>query len=162
MSDLIARLRFLAEECAGTEAGDGLAAAADALHALRPDKPTDTEQAALLVERIGIVNRVLAQTPIDPTGLSDLTARTIIGALFDAAPELTTEWAVQERTDLDGPWGKVDDGRGWSNRRGEPYSEDEARASAVKQINGADPGLWRRVVIRRVEGWRPERSTSLK
>lgn len=69
--------------------------------------------------------------------------------------ETTTEWAVQERSTFDGPWARVDDGRGWSHRHGKGYTEAEARAEAATRYNNVDPALWRRVVTRAVTVWLP-------
>lgn len=67
--------------------------------------------------------------------------------------DLAIEWAVQERTTFDGPWDRIDDGRGWSHRRGRPYTEEEARHEASRRVNGSDPSAWRRVVSRKVTPW---------
>jgi hypothetical protein len=91
-------------------------------------------------------------------GSSDWTARIDDAkSLIADLPELgyvspnaagTIEWAVQERTVVDGPWDRIDDGAGWSNRYGRLYTEEEARDICVKAESRQF--LWRRVVTRTV------------
>jgi hypothetical protein len=74
--------------------------------------------------------------------------------LLAPVPETTKEWAVQTKETFDGPWERIDDGRGWMHRGQVPYTEEEARAVAAKRINGIDPKLWRRVVCRTVTAYK--------
>lgn len=73
----------------------------------------------------------------------------------------TTEWGIirKETTDPDvddWEWRRLDDGSGWSNRRGQKYTEEEIRVEMSKRINGWEPGEWRRVVKRQVTDWEVE------
>ena len=61
-----------------------------------------------------------------------------------------TEWAVQSRTFTDGPYDRTDDGTAWSDRRGQKYTENEARAVAASYSRR---GQAARVVRRSVTPW---------
>lgn len=65
------------------------------------------------------------------------------------------EFAVEERTHLDGPWDRIDTGANWSHRHGRLYTEEEARKEATAKVNGVDPKKWRRVVHRFVGPYTP-------
>lgn len=63
-----------------------------------------------------------------------------------------TEWAVETRTLDDGPYDRLDDGSGWSNRRGVKYTKEEAYAEVAKYRGRGDA----RVVKRTVSEWEPD------
>lgn len=65
------------------------------------------------------------------------------------------EFAVEMRSDMEGPWDRIDDGTIWMSRHGRKYTEEEAREEASHRFNNADPKLWRRVVHRFVGDWEP-------
>lgn len=61
------------------------------------------------------------------------------------------EWAVQIRTYVDGEFDRLDDGSKWSHRRGQKYTEVEARREA-EQWNRQRSGI-ARAVRRTVTPW---------
>lgn len=65
---------------------------------------------------------------------------------------MATEFAVQSKTFMgdDEPYDRLDDGSGWSHRRGRKYTRDEA-FEEVKRISRQNPTA--RVVSREVCDW---------
>lgn len=64
---------------------------------------------------------------------------------------MAIEYAVQSKT-FDGdaePYDRLDDGSGWSNRRGQKYTREEAQ-QAAKRLNKWESA---RVVSREVSDW---------
>lgn len=125
-----------------------------------PDEQVDPRLTAK--QRVEMLARALAENRNDRGEGNELVweaytadAKVLLTALpdlgyIDASVPATEEWAVQEKTFLDGPFDRIDTGGTWSNRRGQKYTKREARKEAKMRINRLDPELWRRAVTRTV------------
>lgn len=68
----------------------------------------------------------------------EVVQRTILASEWGtAADELTTQWAIQTRSSPDDPWERLDNGAGWSDRHGVPYTADDAHKRARAYPAGA-------------------------
>ncbi|WP_271983593.1 hypothetical protein [Pseudoclavibacter terrae] len=84
----------------------------------------------------------------------------VLGRYADALLEagvirrVTAQFAIQEKTFLDGDYDRLDTGAGWSNRRGRRYTEAEAHARAERQ-SGLSRPIPTRVMRRFVTQYEP-------
>lgn len=111
-------------------------------------------------EQVGqVVLNTILRTKNPPN--SGLLALEVADAIL--AQVGSTEWGIiqKETTDPDvddWEWRRLDDGSGWSNRRGQKYTEKEVREQMTHRINGLEPGEYRRIVKRHVTDWEVEQS----
>ncbi|MBF4549490.1 hypothetical protein [Pseudoclavibacter sp. VKM Ac-2888] len=102
--------------------------------------PEPRAEAMAVLARAGAVCGQCGREPSDPIDECDDCAEVLAryaDALLDAGiiRRFTEQFAIQEKTFLDGEYDRLDTGAGWSNRRGRRYTEAEAHARAERQSN---------------------------
>lgn len=108
-----------------------------------------------LMQRLASAQEVLVAAGVRPD-----VAKLVLNT--PALAKITTEYAVQTKTFLDGDFDRTDDGRGWSDRRGKPYTLEEAEEVASKFVryvstrfpDNEETTRTARVVTRTVSEWK--------
>lgn len=121
--------------------------------------PDPRAEAMAVLARAGAVCGQCGREPADPIEDCDDCAEVLAryaDALLDAGVILrvTAQFAIQEKTFLDGDYDRLDTGAGWSNRRGHRYTEAEAHARAERQSSLSRP-IPTRVMRRFVTEYEP-------
>jgi hypothetical protein len=110
-----------------------------------PKRTFSIQESSLATER-----KVWIGADDERAHLNEAEARIVRDALTAWLGDETEEFAVETKTFFDGPWDRIDDGRGWTDRYGKPYTLEEAQAETRER---RDPRDHRRVIHRFVSPW---------